>query len=69
MPTYEYICGNCDEDFDIFFKTLGNVEQKPLCPKCKSKNTKRMMSVFASADAGNTQEFTGCGEGCGCVNN
>ena len=69
MPTYEYICNNCNEDFDIFFKTFGNVEQKTLCPKCKSKNTKRMMSVFASAEAGKTQEFTGCGTGCGCVSN
>lgn len=67
MPTYEYACRNCNEDFDIFFKTIGNVEQKPLCPKCKSENTERLMSVFASTEAGGAKEFKGCGEGCGCV--
>ncbi|MCH7818435.1 MAG: zinc ribbon domain-containing protein [Candidatus Marinimicrobia bacterium] len=69
MPTYEYSCRNCNEYFDMFFKTFGNVEQKPLCPKCKSENTERMMSVFASAESGGAKEFTGCGEGCGCAHN
>ena len=69
MPTYEYACRDCNEDFDIFFKTIGNVEHNPLCPKCKSEKTERMMSVFASTEAGSTEEFAGCGEGCGCVHN
>lgn len=69
MPTYEYACRNCNEDFDMFFKTFGNTEQNPLCPKCKSEDTERLMSVFASTGAGGVQEFEGCGEGCGCAHN
>jgi len=69
MPTYEYTCRDCSEDFDMFFKTFGNVDHNPLCPECKSENTERLMSVFASTGAGSANEFEGCGEGCGCVRN
>lgn len=69
MPTYEYTCRNCNEDFDMFFKTFANADQNPLCPKCNSENTERLMSVFASTGAGGAKEFEGCGEGCGCVRN
>ena len=53
----------------MFFKTFANTDQNPLCPKCNSENTERLMSVFASTGAGGAKEFEGCGEGCGCVRN
>ena len=69
MPTYEYRCNSCNDKFDLFYKTYGSVEQNPLCPECNSEKTERLMSVFAATEAESSQEFTGCGPGCGCVPN
>ncbi len=67
MPTYEYNCHDCNHDFDIFFKTFGSVTDITVCPKCSSDKTKKRMSVFASSESAEAQEFMGCGPGCGCV--
>ena len=67
MPTYEYGCHHCDHNFDIFFKTFGSVTEIAVCPKCNSEKTERRMSVFASSEAAEAQEFIGCGPGCACA--
>jgi len=69
MPTYEYTCQDCSNIFDILYKSYSGQDEIPVCPKCGSKDTERMMSVFAAVDfAGNMEsDFTGCGPGCGCV--
>lgn len=69
MPTYEYTCRNCSKIFDILYKSYSGQNEKPVCPKCGSYDTKRMMSVFAAVDSGGGAEskFSGCGSGCACV--
>jgi putative FmdB family regulatory protein len=49
MPIFEYVCKECDHEFEalIFGK------QKAECPKCKSKQLEPQLSVFAvSAKSG-----------------
>lgn len=39
MPTYDYVCEECDERFEV---VEGIWKAEPVeCPKCHSKNVKR----------------------------
>ena len=69
MPTYEYTCRNCSKIFDILYKTYSGHNEIPVCPKCGSDDTERMMSVFAAVESDGKMEsdFAGCGSGCSCV--
>ena len=40
MPTYSYLCKNCQCDFELFFYIKDYIEC-PICINCKSKNTHR----------------------------
>jgi len=44
MPTYDFICNNCNERFDVFltFDEYGKKTVK--CTHCKSKNVRRRMT-------------------------
>ncbi len=73
MPIYEYICEDCQNEFE---KIVINKQQEITCPKCSSKKATIQLSVFSSAVAGgSSKSFTpqssgggGCcgGGGCGC---
>ncbi|HUL52037.1 MAG TPA: FmdB family zinc ribbon protein [Opitutaceae bacterium] len=41
MPTYEYICQNCGERFEVF----QSMKDSPLrtCPRCKKRRVKRLV--------------------------
>jgi putative FmdB family regulatory protein len=43
MPIFEYICQECDHEFEAI--VLG--QQKATCPKCESKKLKQQISKFA----------------------
>lgn len=44
MPTYDYICNNCNQRFDVFL-TFAEYGKKPVtCTFCKSKNVRRRMT-------------------------
>jgi putative FmdB family regulatory protein len=44
MPTYDYICNNCNQRFDIFL-TYAEYGKKPVtCTHCNSKNVRRRMT-------------------------
>jgi putative FmdB family regulatory protein len=43
MPIFEYICKECDHQFEAL--VFGN--KKTSCPKCSSKNLVQQLSVFA----------------------
>ena len=43
MPIFEYICKECDHEFEAL--VFGR--DKAVCPKCKSKNLAPQLSVFA----------------------
>jgi putative FmdB family regulatory protein len=70
MPIYEYICDDCQTQFE---KIVINKQQEITCPKCAGNRNKIQLSVFATANGnGGPKSFTPsggggcCGGGCGC---
>ena len=71
MPIYEYICEDCQNEFE---KIVINKQQEITCPKCAGTKNKLQLSVFATANGGSSKgpSFSGgggggcCGGGCGC---
>jgi putative FmdB family regulatory protein len=58
MPIYEYMCRKCNEEFALMQK-MGAAESDTVCPRCDSKDVKKMLSAFScNAPAG-------AGGGCG----
>ena len=48
MPIFEYRCKDCGEQFEtLVYSSSSNQEIE--CPKCKSSNTEKQMSSFASS--------------------
>ncbi len=46
MPTYEFLCGQCGEEF-VRIMSLGEFGSgKVACPKCQSDNVKQQMTAF-----------------------
>ena len=44
MPTYDFICNNCNQRFDVFL-TFAEYGKKPVkCTHCNSKNVRRRMT-------------------------
>jgi putative FmdB family regulatory protein len=72
MPIYEYVCEDCQNQFE---KIVINKQQEISCPKCASKKAAIQLSVFATAGNGSSSGPSGssssggggcCGGGCGC---
>lgn len=72
MPIYEYVCDDCQAQFE---KIVINKQQEISCPKCASKKATIQLSVFATANAnGSSAKPSGgsssgggcCGGGCSC---
>ncbi|MBE6424578.1 MAG: zinc ribbon domain-containing protein [Planctomycetaceae bacterium] len=73
MPVYEYVCDQCEKDFEELVR--GSAEPKK-CPSCGSPSIRRKLSVPASVhasgpscaarDAGLCAPETG-GGGCCCA--
>jgi putative FmdB family regulatory protein len=61
MPIFEYICKQCDHEFEAI--VYGG--QKAECPKCKSKQLAAQLSVFAVAGKGPSSAAPSAGGGCG----
>lgn len=47
MPTYSYICDNCNNHFELF-ATFSNYKERTACPQCSSKKTHRDYVLDAS---------------------
>lgn len=45
MPTYEYVCKACDDEFEIFQNMSDN--RLVNCPKCKKDELKRLIGTGA----------------------
>ena len=44
MPTYDFLCNDCSQRFDVFL-TFSEYGKKPVaCPHCQSKNVRRRMT-------------------------
>lgn len=44
MPTYDFICNNCDQPFNVFLTFTEYGKKKVSCTHCKSKNVRRRMT-------------------------
>lgn len=44
MPTYDFICNNCNQRFDAFLTFAEYGKKKVSCTHCKSKNVRRRMT-------------------------
>ena len=60
MPIYEFVCGQCEHEFE---KLVFNSSEKVGCPQCKSKKVNRKMSTFAFSSGGkfNSTASSSCG--------
>ena len=46
MPTYEYVCAKCGEQFVLIMSLKDYVAGQVACPKCKASEVKQQMSQF-----------------------
>ena len=44
MPLYQYECSKCKHSFDKVLSIKEMESTSPACPKCGSKNVKKLMS-------------------------
>ncbi len=58
MPLYEYQCQSCQVKFEV----IESQSNQSSCPKCQSKEIKRLISCFAVGGQGDLRESTlhGC---------
>lgn len=61
MPIFEYVCRECDHEFEAI--VYG--KQKADCPKCHSKNLAPQLSVFAVSSGGKRASVPSFGGACG----
>lgn len=47
MPIYEFYCSQCNTIYNFFSKSV-NTDKIPACPKCKSPELSRQVSVFSN---------------------
>ncbi len=62
MPIYEFVCEECEENFEKLVRIVGNVEVT--CPNCGSTNTKKKMSLFASRGEESRSSFSSRASSC-----
>ncbi len=77
MPIYEYLCGDCNQKFELFVPQRMSANGV-VCKECHSPKVRKLVSSFASvgaatgADAdvasGPSESMGGgcCGGACGC---
>jgi putative FmdB family regulatory protein len=44
MPTYDFVCNNCNQRFDVFLTFAEYGKKTVTCTHCKSKNVRRRMT-------------------------
>lgn len=66
MPVFEYRCNKCNAKFDVLHKS-SNSQEEVVCPRCNSKDSRKLLSAFSAKVTGNFERsFGGCENGsCG----
>lgn len=77
MPVYEYLCGDCNQKFELFVPQRMSANGV-VCKECHSSKVRKLVSSFASVGAtsgmdmevasGPSESMGGgcCGGACGC---
>jgi putative FmdB family regulatory protein len=60
VPIYEYVCLDCQEQFETL--VLGS-DEEVTCPSCQSDKLERAMSCFAKGSSG-TKSGSGLSSAC-----
>jgi putative FmdB family regulatory protein len=62
MPLYEYECKACGEMFEkrVLFSQADQAQE---CPACRSNETKKRVSTFASLGGTTSSGASSCGSG------
>ncbi len=53
MPIYEYECTECGARFDKFVRSISR-QIDVICPECKSRNCRKIVSTFSSGQSGSS---------------
>jgi putative FmdB family regulatory protein len=48
MPTYEYLCENCQKEFSMILSFSEHEKGDIICPECNSKQVKQLISTFVA---------------------
>ena len=51
MHMYEYVCGACDNQYEIM-QPISAKPEETVCPQCNKQESRRLMSSFASKIVG-----------------
>ncbi len=62
MPLYEYACRGCGRQFEMI-RSMNDADKIIECTYCKSKDTRRVLSVFFAHSSG--KSLADSGSGCG----
>jgi putative FmdB family regulatory protein len=66
MPTYEYICSDCNANFELR-RSISQIDDPATCPKCSGKHVARQISkVMAFSHGGDGGGVSALGGGGGC---
>ena len=55
MPTYDFICNNCNQRFDVFMNFAEYGKKTVKCIHCSSKNVRRRMTKVRIAKSEETR--------------
>jgi len=66
MPTFRFRCLDCYNEFD--FLILPGIEEKIICPECKSENIEKLITGFNPAGKSNFSKESCCGLSSPCDN-
>jgi putative FmdB family regulatory protein len=51
MPTYEYLCKECNKKFTLIMTISEYEKTRVACPKCKSKKVEQKPAAFFAVTA------------------
>lgn len=71
MPIYEYICMDCNTEFDAL-RPMAEADAQIACQQCESEHTLRTLSVFNAHANGKSIVSSSpgqcaCGGACSCA--
>jgi putative FmdB family regulatory protein len=64
MPTYEYLCKACGDDFEVR-RSITAKPRTEACPHCSSRKTSQKLSGGRKVPRGRSSNGAGSGGGCG----
>jgi putative FmdB family regulatory protein len=66
MPIYEYLCPDCDLEFELR-RPFSEADGDAPCPRCQNhaRRTVTACAVFSRGEGGKTSRVAGTGGSCG----